>query len=74
MKSSFILSPNIISIPSQKTSSKKIFLPNYIIGIQTTSRIKKIKDNSSTKAYIIQKAKVDNHYVIREIIKEIKGV
>ena len=27
-----------------------------------------------TKAYIIQKAKVDNHYVIREIIKEIKGV
>lgn len=44
------------------------------IRLAIVSRIKKIKANSSTKAYIIQKAKVDNHYVIREIVKEIKEV
>ena len=44
------------------------------IRLAIVSRIQKIKDKSSAKAYIIQKAKVDNHYVIREIVKELKEV
>lgn len=40
------------------------------IRLAIISRIKKIKDNSSTKQYIIQKAKIDNHYLVREIAKE----
>lgn len=42
------------------------------IKIAIISRITKIQDDSTTKEYIIQKAKVDNHYVVRKIANEIK--
>lgn len=44
------------------------------IRLAIVSGIQKIKDKSSAKAYIIQKAKVDNHYVIREIARELNEV
>ncbi len=41
------------------------------IKIAIISRIPKIQGDSVTKEYIIQKAKVDNHYAVRQIASEI---
>lgn len=41
------------------------------IKIAIISRISKIQDDSKTKEYIIQKAKVDNHYAVRQIANDI---
>ena len=42
------------------------------IRIAIISRIKRIQDNSSIRDHIIQKAMTDNHYVVREIAKDIR--
>lgn len=42
------------------------------IRIAIISRIKKIQDNTSIRDHIIQKAMTDNHYVVREIAKNIQ--
>lgn len=44
------------------------------IKIAIISRITQIQDESTTKDYIIQKAKVDNHYTVRQIANEFKEV
>lgn len=41
------------------------------IRIAIISRIKRIQDNSSIRDHIIQKAMTDNHYVVRQITKDI---
>ena len=41
------------------------------IKIAIISRMPKIRSDSATKEYIIQKAKVDNHYAVRQIANEI---
>lgn len=44
------------------------------IKIAIISRITQIQDESTTKEYIIKKAKVDNHYTVRQIANEFKEV
>lgn len=42
------------------------------IRMAIISRIKQIRDNSSIRDHIIQKAMTDNHFVVREIAKDIR--
>ena len=41
------------------------------IKIAIISRMPKVPGDSATKEYVIQKAKVDNHYAVRQIANEI---